>query len=83
MDGCTAQARKRPCGQERQWKEGEAFVFDDSINHEARNDSDSPRAVLIFDIWSPYAPDAERALVRAVTVRIAEYYGSLSNLVTA
>jgi aspartate beta-hydroxylase len=66
-------------GQEREWKEGKAFIFDDSINHEARNDSENPRAVFIFDIWSPYITAAERELVRAATARIAEYYGSLPN----
>lgn len=70
--------RFRVGAEERTWREGEAFVFDDSINHEARNDSDSPRAVLIFDIWSPFVTAAEREMVRAVTARIAEYYGSVS-----
>ena len=49
-------------GQTREWEPGKAFVFDDSINHEAWNDSDLPRAVLIFDVWSPYLTDAERDL---------------------
>ncbi len=66
-------------GQQREWVPGKAFVFDDSINHEAWNDSDVPRAVLIFDIWSPYLSAAERDLARALTVRIGEYYGTLSN----
>jgi aspartyl/asparaginyl beta-hydroxylase (cupin superfamily) len=66
-------------GQEREWRPGEAFVFDDSINHEAWNDSDLPRAVLIFDVWSPFLSAAERELMRALTARIGEYYGSFSN----
>ena len=66
-------------GQEREWVPGKAFVFDDSINHEAWNDSDVPRAVLIFDIWSPYLSEAECELTRALTLRIGEYYGTLSN----
>lgn len=70
--------RFRVGAEEREWKEGEAFVFDDSINHEARNDGDTSRAVLIFDIWSPYVTAAEREMVRAVTARIAEYYGSVA-----
>ena len=48
----------------RPWRPGEAFVFDDTIEHEAWNDSDIPRAVLIFDIWNPYLSEAERELVR-------------------
>jgi len=66
-------------GQERQWQPGKAFVFDDSINHEAWNDSDLPRAILILDTWSPYLSDAERALTRALTERIGEWYGTMSN----
>jgi aspartate beta-hydroxylase len=66
-------------GQCRERVPGKAFVFDDSINHEAWNDSDAPRAVLIVDIWSPFLSEAERALTRALTARIGEYYGSMSN----
>lgn len=47
----------------REWREGEAFVFDDTIEHEAANDSDAPRVVLIFDIWHPQLALAERAAV--------------------
>ncbi|MBS0273233.1 MAG: aspartyl/asparaginyl beta-hydroxylase domain-containing protein [Proteobacteria bacterium] len=71
--------RFRVGGQEREWQPGKAFVFDDSINHEARNDSDLPRAVLIFDIWNPHLTTAERELSRALTMRIGEYYGTMSN----
>jgi aspartyl/asparaginyl beta-hydroxylase (cupin superfamily)/thioredoxin-like negative regulator of GroEL len=66
-------------GQQREWVPGKAFVFDDSINHEAWNDSDVPRAVLIFDIWSPYLSQVERELTRALTVRMGEWYGTTSN----
>jgi aspartyl/asparaginyl beta-hydroxylase (cupin superfamily) len=65
-------------GETREWQPGKAFVFDDSINHEAWNDSDLPRAVLIFDIWSPHLRPAERDLVRALTTRIGEFYGTNS-----
>lgn len=66
-------------GQERGWEAGKAFVFDDSIDHEAWNDSDEPRAVLIFDIWSPFLSEAERELTRALTARIGEFYGTMPN----
>ena len=65
-------------GEERRWEVGKAFVFDDSINHEAWNDGDEPRAVLVFDIWSPYLSEAERELTRALTTRIGEFYGTIS-----
>jgi aspartyl/asparaginyl beta-hydroxylase (cupin superfamily) len=52
-------------------------VFDDTIDHEAWNDSDEPRAVLIFDVWSPFLSEAERKLIRALTVRMGEFYGTM------
>ncbi|MBI1360187.1 MAG: tetratricopeptide repeat protein [Alphaproteobacteria bacterium] len=50
----------------REWREGELLVFDDTIEHEARNDSDELRVVLIFDIWNPNLSLAERDMVRAM-----------------
>ena len=63
-------------GERREWHPGEALIFDDSIEHEVWNDSDVPRAVLIFDIWSPFLSQAERELVSSVTAGVAEYYGT-------
>ncbi|NJC08328.1 aspartyl/asparaginyl beta-hydroxylase domain-containing protein [Polymorphobacter fuscus] len=48
----------------RPWVEGQAFAFDDSIEHEARNGSDKLRAVLIIDTWNPYLTPVERDLLR-------------------
>ena len=42
------------------WKEGELVIFDDSFVHEAWNDSNEPRVVLMFDIPNPrwgYTPE--------------------------
>jgi aspartyl/asparaginyl beta-hydroxylase (cupin superfamily) len=50
----------------REWRVGEAFAFDDTIEHEAWNDSDELRVVLIFDIWPPALGRAERDAVAAV-----------------
>jgi aspartyl/asparaginyl beta-hydroxylase (cupin superfamily)/Flp pilus assembly protein TadD len=58
----------------REWAAGRAWVFDDTIEHEAWNGSDAPRAVLIFDIWNPYLSEAERAVVRAATEAVGDYY---------
>ncbi|HEY6048798.1 MAG TPA: aspartyl/asparaginyl beta-hydroxylase domain-containing protein [Sphingomicrobium sp.] len=58
-DGCTF----RVGGETRPWVEGEAFVFDDTIEHEAVNASDRDRAVLILDVWNPYLSEAERAMI--------------------
>lgn len=48
------------------WQRGEAFVFDDTIEHEAANPSDLLRVVFIFDVWHPQLSDAERSAVRSV-----------------
>ncbi len=51
-------------GETREWRVGEAFAFDDTIEHEAWNRSDELRAVLIFDVWNPYISEDERMLLR-------------------
>ncbi|HEX7238084.1 MAG TPA: aspartyl/asparaginyl beta-hydroxylase domain-containing protein [Gammaproteobacteria bacterium] len=50
----------------REWRVGEALIFDDTIEHEAHNDSDELRVVLIFDLWNPLLTPAERDVVRAL-----------------
>jgi aspartyl/asparaginyl beta-hydroxylase (cupin superfamily) len=44
----------------REWREGKLFIFDDTIEHEAWNDSEEDRVVLIFDIWRPELSARER-----------------------
>ena len=60
----------------RAWEKGKAWVFDDTIDHEAWNDSDETRIILIFDIWNPLLSPVERDLVRELTVGIGRYYGA-------
>jgi len=62
-------------GETREWAPGKAWVFDDTIEHEAWNRSDTPRGVLIFDIWNPYLSAAERDLIRAASDVVGTYYG--------
>jgi Aspartyl/Asparaginyl beta-hydroxylase len=50
----------------REWKRGEAWVFDDTIEHEAMNPSNQLRVVFICDIWHPELSEAERAGISAV-----------------
>jgi aspartate beta-hydroxylase len=57
----------------REWQTGRAWVFDDTMEHEAWNESDVPRAILIFDVWNPYLTSAERDLVRAAVKAIGEF----------
>jgi aspartyl/asparaginyl beta-hydroxylase (cupin superfamily) len=60
--------------QVREWQPGTALIFDDTIEHEAWNDSDEDRVILIFDIWNPLLTAAERELMTAATAAIAEFY---------
>lgn len=50
----------------RYWEKGKAFVFDDTMEHEAANPSDELRVVLIFNIWHPGLSATERTAVRAL-----------------
>lgn len=49
----------------RQWEAGKLLIFDDTIEHEAWNDSDEDRVVLIFDIWRPELSAREREEIAA------------------
>ncbi len=59
----------------RMWEEGRAWVFDDTIEHEARNDSDQSRIILIFDVWNPQLTKDEQQLI-AETIKAHQlFYG--------
>ncbi len=45
----------------RRWEEGKLLIFDDSFEHEAKNDSGETRIVLLFDLWRPELSDDEKA----------------------
>jgi len=50
-------------GETRAWREGEAFAFDDTIEHEAWNRSGQDRALLILDCWNPHLSEDEREII--------------------
>ncbi|MGH6616203.1 aspartyl/asparaginyl beta-hydroxylase domain-containing protein [Sphingomonas sp.] len=50
----------------RAWQRGEAFLFDDTIEHEAMNPSDLLRVVFIIDAWHPDLSTAEKTAVKAM-----------------
>lgn len=50
-------------GETREWVEGKAFAFDDTIEHEAWNKSEQDRAVLILDCWNPHLSEHERQMI--------------------
>jgi aspartyl/asparaginyl beta-hydroxylase (cupin superfamily) len=61
-EGC----RFRVGNEIREWEVGKLLIFDDTIEHEAWNDSDQDRVVLIFDIWRPEFSEQERRELSAL-----------------
>ncbi|WP_243444724.1 aspartyl/asparaginyl beta-hydroxylase domain-containing protein [Sphingosinicella humi] len=60
-DGCWF----RVGAETRKWKRGEAWVFDDTIEHEAANDGEKLRVILIVDCWHPGLSPTEQEAVAA------------------
>jgi aspartyl/asparaginyl beta-hydroxylase (cupin superfamily) len=50
----------------RQWEVGKLIIFDDTIEHEAWNDSAEERVVLIFEVWRPELSAQEQSEVTAL-----------------
>lgn len=70
-DGCSF----RVGNEVREWREGQAWLFDDTIEHEAWNRSGETRVILLFDVWRPELSDEERALVAGMFEAIDAYGG--------
>jgi hypothetical protein len=49
------ECRLRVLAETRSWQEGRCLIFDDTVEHEAWNNSDSPRGVLMLDFLRPGA----------------------------
>jgi aspartate beta-hydroxylase len=60
----------------RPWKVGEAWVFDDTVEHEAWNDSDDIRIILICDVWNPLLGEEERELIARVMAAMDAFAGA-------
>jgi aspartate beta-hydroxylase len=56
--------------------EGKAWLFDDTIEHEAWNLSDRPRVILLFETWRPELTQKERELVTAMFGAIDAHTGT-------
>jgi aspartate beta-hydroxylase len=69
-EGC----RFRVGNETREWKVGEAWVFDDTIDHEAWNDSDELRVIMMIDIWNPFLSSAEREMTRELLNGVRDYF---------
>ena len=72
-EGCTF----RVGGETRPWVEGETFVFDDTIEHEAHNPTTQDRAVLILDTWNPYLSEAERDMICTMYAVMGSQHGPM------
>jgi ornithine lipid ester-linked acyl 2-hydroxylase len=66
-------ARFRVGNERREWRIGKAWAFDDTIEHEAWNDSDETRVIMIFDIWNPLLSAAEREMICALLTANQEW----------
>lgn len=58
----------------RNWRLGEAWVFDDTIEHEAWNDADETRVIMIFDVWNPLLNESEKEMVRTLLCANHDWY---------
>jgi len=67
-------ARFRVGNETRAWKLGQAWIFDDTIEHEAWNDADELRVILIFDVWNPYLEPGERERINAMMAARNAFY---------
>jgi hypothetical protein len=73
-EGCTF----RVGNSVRPWVAGQAWAFDDTIEHEAWNRSAADRFVLIFDVWRPELAAEEREGIVALCDAIDSFGGAVS-----
>lgn len=59
----------------REWRRGEAWVFDDTIEHESRNPSNARCVLLSVHVWHPDLTADERTLVAALLEAVDTYRG--------
>ncbi|MDX2220081.1 MAG: aspartyl/asparaginyl beta-hydroxylase domain-containing protein [Burkholderiales bacterium] len=50
----------------REWTQGKAWLFDDSIEHEAWNRSNETRIILLFEVWRPELSEVERRAIQSL-----------------
>jgi aspartate beta-hydroxylase len=71
--------RFRVGNEERPWVKGRAWLFDDTIEHEAWNDSAETRVILLFDVWRPELTAEEQDLVISLFEAIDAHDGKKPN----
>ncbi len=65
--------RLRVGNETRNVEAGKMLIFDDSIEHEAWNDSDEPRAILLFEVWRPELSGTEIKALTAIFESVGDY----------
>jgi len=68
----------RVADQTREFREGSAIVLDDSYVHEVWNEGDSPRVLLLMDLWHPDVRLEERRRI-ATMFTFAQDQGWIGN----
>jgi aspartate beta-hydroxylase len=59
----------------RSWREGELVIFDDTVEHEAKNEASETRVVLLFDVWRPEISLDERADIIRLLTTVRDFTG--------
>ena len=52
------------------------MMFDDSMEHEARNSTIKLRVVMLFDVWRPELSDKEKLLIAGMLTSINRFGGT-------
>ena len=57
----------------REWVPGKVWLFDDTVEHEAWNDSGEDRILLIFEVWKPGLTDSEKNFMTRLLEAVDAY----------
>lgn len=68
-------------GETRNWRRGECLVFNDTFLHDAWNESEQDRAVLIFEVWNPHVESAEIAAIQSLYSRLHQWRAGRRQLI--
>ena len=60
-------------GEEKAWREGECFSFDDTFEHEAWNRGTRTRVVMLMDVWNPNMTAVECEAVTGLIEGIGDF----------
>ena len=66
------QCTLRVADQRHDWQEGCCVTFDDTFEHEAWNNSERTRVILLFDVWNPHLTEVERIAVTELVAAIGD-----------